>query len=228
MNKPLILLHGALGSGAVFEPLIEPCFDGFETHKINFSGHGGSKIPDAPFSIPRFADQLSTYILSKNLQPADIFGYSMGGYVALHLASIKPELIKRIFTLGTKFDWNEETANKEASQLEPEQLEEKLPAFAKQLKELHAPADWKHVARKTMDMMRSLAANHMTAEDFSKVNCEVLLAVGDRDKMVSHLETKQTVNLLPNATFRILENTPHPLERADRKILSQVIAQFFS
>ena len=44
---------------------------------------------------------------------ADIFGYSMGGYVALHAARRHPERIGSIMTLGTKFAWDTPTAEKE-------------------------------------------------------------------------------------------------------------------
>ena len=55
----------------------------------------------------------------------------MGGYVALQLANKHPKYVQKIITLGTKFAWDKETAAKEVKMLNPEKIEEKIPAFAK-------------------------------------------------------------------------------------------------
>ena len=47
-------------------------------------------------------------------------GHSMGGYVALKLALKRPELVDRIITLGTKFNWTPEVAAKEVKMLNPD------------------------------------------------------------------------------------------------------------
>ena len=71
------------------------------------------------------------------IQTIDIFGYSMGGYVALWLARFYPDRVGKIFTLGTKLKWNDEEAEKEIKMLNPEKVELKVPAFAQQLAERH-------------------------------------------------------------------------------------------
>jgi hypothetical protein len=57
----------------------------------------------------------------------------MGGYVALYLASANENLLDKIANLGTKFDWNPETALKESKMLNVEQIEIKVPKFAEVL-----------------------------------------------------------------------------------------------
>lgn len=227
--KNLLLLHGALGSKEQLNEFEKKLSNDFKIYKMNFSGHGGEKIFDAPFSIKLFSDELVEFINENNLQGIDIFGYSMGGYVALYTALNNPSLINKIFTTATKFDWNEETSKKEARMLNPEKIEEKIPAFAEQLKQRHSPEDWKTVINKTAEMMINLGKNpELKESDFEKIQNEVLISVGDRDNMVTVEETKSASEKIPNAKFLFLENTQHPIEKISVDLLAGEIRKFFN
>ena len=118
--KHILLLHGALGSLEQFDKLQTQLSANFIVHTLNFSGHGGQPIPKKGFSIELFANDVLNYLDEKKIPSINIFGYSMGGYVALHLAVHHPERIKSIFTLATKFEWSEESTAREVKMLNAE------------------------------------------------------------------------------------------------------------
>ncbi len=102
--KHIILLHGAIGTACQLQPLSAALSKyNFKTHTLNFSGHGKASF-QTDFGIEQFAAELEVFIETNNLIQPAVFGYSMGGYVALHLAYTKPGLLGTIITLGTKFD----------------------------------------------------------------------------------------------------------------------------
>lgn len=229
MNKknPLILLHGALGSKDQFSALTKELNTQFQIHTLNFEGHGGLPAK-RDYSMDHFAENLLELIAEKHLSKANIFGYSMGGYVALKLAISHPDKVNRIMTMGTKFAWTPESARQEAGRLNPTIIEEKLPQFAKQLENRHAPLDWHQVLSKTVKMMVNLGNGEaLKPEDFSKVRCPVLLTVGGNDQMVSREETTDAAKAIPNAEFHLFEKFSHPLERIDVQILARKIKEFF-
>ncbi|TSA49473.1 MAG: alpha/beta fold hydrolase [Sphingobacteriales bacterium] len=137
MKPPLILLHGAIGATSQFNSFTDLLSQSFTIYTFDFEGHGQRPFNNRPFRIEHFAENLSEFIEEYQLQPADIFGYSMGGYVALYLAATRPEYIHHIYTLATKFDWDTETATKESAHLNPEKLKEKVPQFAHALELRH-------------------------------------------------------------------------------------------
>src|SRR6476469_8718981 len=94
----------------VLESLADKLSSEFKTHLINFSGHGGKPMTEAKFSIALFADDVLDYMEKNRIERADIFGYSMGGYVAAYIAKYHPAKVNRIITLATKFYWDEATA----------------------------------------------------------------------------------------------------------------------
>lgn len=222
----LLLLHGALGAAATLQPLQDLLQSSYTVHTLNFSGHGGEPLPEA-FRIELFADDVLQYLDQHNLQQVDVFGYSMGGYVALYLALYHPTRIGRIFTLATKFAWSPETAAKEARMLQPEKIEEKVPQFAATLAARHAPQDWKAVMHKTADMMQHLGEQPLlTADNLPQISIPVQVSVGDRDNMVSVEETAWAYRHLPNARLLVLPDTRHPLELVDSQRLLHELRQF--
>jgi len=152
----------------------------------------------------------------------------MGGYVAMYLAKHHPELVNGIATLATKFEWNEGIAAKEIKMLQPEIMEQKIPAFAEILKQRHAPQDWKPVLNKTAEMLLQMGKNNpLKLEDYRSIKQSCLLMLGDKDKMVGIEETEAVAKALPGAEYIFLSDTPHPIEQVNTIILAEVLTTFF-
>jgi pimeloyl-ACP methyl ester carboxylesterase len=223
--EPLLLLHGALGSSAQLAPLHQLLNEHFDVHALDFPGHGGSPLPK-DFTVPSFAHYVQQYCADKNLQQVSIFGYSMGGYVALYQALQAPQLVRRIVTLATKFHWDEATAAREVKMLQPDLIEQKVPQFARALQERHAPTDWKDVLHHTAGLLTALGQQPLlTPENYQQLSLPCLLMLGDRDKMVSLEETVAVYQQLPQGQLAVLPNTLHPLDAVQPERLSWMIRQ---
>lgn len=174
-----------------------------------------------------FVQDALRFLEEHHIQSTHIFGYSMGGYVALNLALHHPQRVKSIYTLATKFDWSAEAAAKETKLLNPEKTAEKVPAFAAALAQRHHPEDWKQVMRKTADMLLHLGNQPtLTAGNLPQLQLPVQVAVGDQDTMVSVEETLWAYRLLPDARLQVLPGTRHPLEHVAVSRLTEEIRQF--
>ncbi|MFN8322105.1 MAG: alpha/beta fold hydrolase [Chitinophagales bacterium] len=225
--KDLLLLHGALGSKDQFIDLEIALAGTYKVHTLNFSGHGKRPSHHHGFTIQNFAHEVLDWMNEHYLQTIDIFGYSMGGYVALWLARFYPERVGKIFTLGTKLKWNEEEAEKEVKLLNAEKIVEKVPAFAQSLAERHGEHEWKSVMSKTALMMKDLAHTHLSDQDFIKIEHSVLLGLGEKDNMVSVAETEYVQHLLKNSAFKIFAEVTHPIEKVPIELLQKELEQFF-
>lgn len=223
--KTILLLHGALGAAKQLDPLSALLKNDFQVHCMEFEGHGQTPS-EKPFSIEGFVDNLKDYLDEKNLRNIIVFGYSMGGYVALKLAARNPEYFEKIITLGTKFHWTTEAVEKEVQYLNPDKIELKLPAYAAMLDALHVDGSWKTVMQKTADMMLRLGSGEATADEmFEQIQVPCCLCLGEKDQMVSSAETSKIVELIPNAEFELLEDTVHPIDRVDMLKLANLICQ---
>lgn len=226
--KPLILLHGAIGAADQLAPLTASLQTfGYSIHTFSFEGHG--KVPfGTAFGIPAFAAQLDAFIRSEGLEQPDVFGYSMGGYVALYLAAQQPGTLGRIATLATKYAWTSEGAQQEVKMLDAATLRQKVPAFASALETRHG-ADWELLLQRTASMMLELGGAPLLGEELlKKITQQVMVGVGDKDNMVSLEETRELYKALPDARMYMLPGTGHPIEKADPALLAQVLHHFYS
>lgn len=227
MKSKLLLLHGALGSKKQFAGIKELLADKFDVYDMNFEGHGGLDS-DNDFSIQLFTENTKHFIENNGLEKVNIFGYSMGGYVALNTALLYPNLINKIITLGTKFDWNPTSSANEVKMLNPSKIKEKIPHFAEKLKQEHAPANWETVMKKTAGMMLNLGnKSALKEDDFKKIQHDVTIGIGSKDRMVSYEESENTSSLLANGKLVLLESVPHPIDRIDSTILLGYIFSYF-
>ncbi|WP_299889688.1 alpha/beta fold hydrolase [uncultured Lacinutrix sp.] len=222
----LLLLHGALGSKVQLESIKSLLSNNYNVYSIDFEGHG-SEASNNKFSIALFTKNVLDTLSKLNIIKINIFGYSMGGYVALNFALQNPEMVDNIVTLGTKFNWSKDSAEREVKMLNPNVIEEKVPKFANRLNELHRANNWKHVVNKTADMMIQLADKEkLNNDDFKQIKHSVLIGIGTLDAMVTIEESEKIATILDNGNLKIIENFQHPIEKIDPKQLSNIILDF--
>jgi pimeloyl-ACP methyl ester carboxylesterase len=224
----ILLLHGALGSRQQLDSLAKALGKYYTVHQLNFSGHGDAAMPHQ-FSITIFANDVLTYLASNKIEKTHIFGYSMGGYVALYIALHYPEKVSGVFTLATKFAWTPAFAANEVKQLQPGKITEKVPAFAQHLEQIHQPNQWKEVVEKTAVMMQDLGNNPaLNMQELTKIKCAVQVAVGDKDAMVTLEETVEVFKHLPDVRLQVMPNTKHPIEKVNANYLAEDVYRFFA
>lgn len=224
--KHVLLLHGAIGAKDQLQPLSNVLSENYKVHLFNFSGHGGKEMKQE-FSIRAFADEVLEWLTENQIDRISIFGYSMGGYVAMYLAANFPDVVEKIMTLGTKYQWDEDIAAKEVKMLNADVIELKVPKFAAELHQRHDPGNWKEVLTKTADMLLAMGKQPpLQAEDFAKIKAPVLLLLGDRDKMVTLAETVVVYQQISVAQLGVLPDTSHPIEAVDVESLQLFITKF--
>ena len=223
----LLMLHGALGAAAQLHPLDGRLPGDLPILIPDLAGHGAAPLDGGAFSIGRFADQAAAAIAGGSTAPAWIFGYSMGGYVALHLAASRPELVAGVVTLGTRVAWSSDVAERECAQLDPAMIQAKVPRFAQVLAERHTALGWRRLLGHTAELLRELGQRPLvTFASLGTITCPVRLMLGDRDTSVSLEETRDAVRQLPLGEMEVLPATPHPLERVAPDRLAWTLRQF--
>lgn len=227
MKPTLLLLHGALGASQQFDAVMAELQQQYTLHHFNFYGHGRTPNPFSGISITAFTKQLLDYIHANKLAPATVFGYSMGGYVALAAALQQPNAFRKVLTLATKFNWTPESAAREAKMLDVKVLQEKVPAYAEQLKTLHGADKWEALLTDTAALMQDLGNNPpLTIEALKNITIPVRVMVGELDAMVSKEETNAVFKSLPRGAMAILPGVKHPLEKVDPALLVREISSF--
>jgi pimeloyl-ACP methyl ester carboxylesterase len=95
-GRPLILLHGGLGSGEMFGPTRPTLAEHHQVIAVDLQGHGRTADIDRPIDIRLMADDIAALIDHLGLDKPDVVGYSLGGGVAFFTAVNYPEKVGRL------------------------------------------------------------------------------------------------------------------------------------
>ena len=229
VTHDLVLLHGALGASSQLDALADALRPRFRIHQLDFEGHASAPSRGRPFRIPFFAENVVELLDGAGIGSARFLGYSMGGYVAVHLAMERPERVEAVATLGTKFRWDEQTSAREAARLDPHAIRARVPRFADALAARHERAGgWESVLAHTAEFLRDLGARPLLSDaTLARVRQPVRVIVGDRDNTVGVEESAAVARALAVGSLTVLPNTPHPVEQVDLAALVPVLLDFF-
>ena len=92
-GPPLLLVHGFAGGAANFADLAELLAPRHRVLVPDLPGHGGSAPLPAIPNLAAYAESLATLCHVEGVERLDVVGHSLGGVVALRLASRRPGLV---------------------------------------------------------------------------------------------------------------------------------------
>ena len=104
-GTPLLILHGFLGMSDNWKTLgTQYAALGFEVHLIDLRNHGRS-FHDTAFSYAVMVQDVLEYCAHYGLQTISVIGHSMGGKLAMLLATQQPDLVKQLIVadIGPKY-----------------------------------------------------------------------------------------------------------------------------
>ena len=95
-GPPLILLHGGLGSGDMYAPILPDLSRHHRVITADLQAHGRTADTDRPLRHELLADDVAGLIRYLGLPWADVMGYSFGAGAALRTAVQHPDLVRRL------------------------------------------------------------------------------------------------------------------------------------
>lgn len=104
-GQPLVIMHGFLGMSDNWKTLGTQFVDqGYQVHLLDLRNHGRSFHSD-DFSYELMVQDVYDYCKANNLTNIDIIGHSMGGKVAMLLATTYSDLVQKLIVadIGPKY-----------------------------------------------------------------------------------------------------------------------------
>jgi len=96
-GRPLVLIHGAFSAiGTSFGAVLPELAKTRQVIGFELQAHGHTADIDRPLTLEQMADDVAAAIRKLELKPADVWGYSMGASVALHVAVRHPDVVRKL------------------------------------------------------------------------------------------------------------------------------------
>jgi pimeloyl-ACP methyl ester carboxylesterase len=170
-GKPLVLLGGGFMTVEAMGQVLGPLSQSRQVIAAELQGHGHTAdIEGRPLSFMAMADDVAALIKSLGLKSADIFGYSLGGGVALQTAIRHPEVIQKLVLVSAAYQrqgWYPEVLAGMAS-MSGETVKIAPAAFV-------------------IKMRQVLGEEYDWTEDVAQMKTPILIIVGDADSVrLSH------------------------------------------
>jgi pimeloyl-ACP methyl ester carboxylesterase len=181
-GRPLILLHGGLGSSEMFGPTLPALAEQHQVIAVDLQGHGRTADIDRPIDIRLMADDIGALIDHLKLDRPDVVGYSLGGGVALFTAVKYPDKVRRLVA-ASAHAWR--------NAIPPEMLAQQAQvnaAAAEFLKDTPMYQLYRRVAPRPEDFPRlldkigeSMAQDYDYTEEVRSLQVPTLLVAADAD-----------------------------------------------
>ncbi len=183
-GQPLVLLHGGIGAGELFAPILPELSVRRRVIAVDLQGHGHTADVDRPFRPQQMADDVAALIRHLGLPHADVMGYSLGGDVALRPAIQHPAVVRRLVLVSV-------SCRRDGSF--PEVLatmDQMGPGLAEMLKpspvyELYAriaprPQDWPVLIAKTSELVKQ---DYDWTAETAELSAPTMLVYADADSI---------------------------------------------
>jgi pimeloyl-ACP methyl ester carboxylesterase len=181
-GRPLVLLHGGLGAIEMFGPNLPALAKGRQVIAVDLQGHGRTADIERPFSLEAMADDIAALIKHVGLEKPDVMGYSLGGGVAMLLASRHPDAVGKLVLVSVTPRRNGFYPEMLAAQgqVTPAAAEAMKQTPMYQLYSSLAPRveDWPHLIGKIGDLMKK---DFDYTKDIRGIKSPVLVISGDAD-----------------------------------------------
>jgi len=127
----LVMLHGFLGTGAVFTPLVEELSKVANLLMVDLPGHGGTDFPPRVqrYHLSHQVADLDALLESLESHRIILYGYSMGGRLALHYAARHSHRLQALVLESTSSGMEGFSSLRERLQTDQERAREILQDF---------------------------------------------------------------------------------------------------
>jgi pimeloyl-ACP methyl ester carboxylesterase len=102
-GEPLVLLHGAYMTIDRMGEIVPYLAENRQVIAVELQGHGRTADIDRPLSYEQMADDVAALLRHLGIENADVFGYSMGGGVALQVAVRHPEVVRKLVVAAASY-----------------------------------------------------------------------------------------------------------------------------
>ncbi|SPM34840.1 Lysophospholipase, alpha-beta hydrolase superfamily [Mycobacterium rhizamassiliense] len=245
-GEPLLMLHGSgpgVSATANWQYNIEPLSRRFHVLAPDIVGFGATERPEhVVYSLRNWTDHVWAFLDAQNIERTTIVGNSLGGRIALQMATDHPERVRRMVLMGAPGVGMTPTEGLTALRayepsheamrnllrnyfaVDPSLITDELVAIRYEA----SIADGAYEAYRAMffDPRYKGSELGITVEEVRAINTPTLLVHGREDQVVPLAVSVTMLDLLPNADLHVFSRCGHwtQIERADE--FSALVADY--
>jgi pimeloyl-ACP methyl ester carboxylesterase len=224
-GEPLVLLHGGLCTNETWAAQAPVFAERFRVVAPERRGHGHTADVDGPLTYASMATDTVGFLDKVVGGPAHVVGWSDGGIVGLLVAIARPDLVRKLVTIGSNYD---------IAGVAPEVVEmfaSATPdsadmAMFRGLYEMHSPdgpEHWPVVFGKFVEMV--LGEPHIPVAELARISAPTLVIAGD-DDMVTLEHTVALYRAIPTTELAVVPGASHAVPMEKPELVNRIALDF--
>lgn len=245
-SKTLLLLHGFMSDSKSMKRIGENLSDAYNLLYVDLPGFGGSKSRGYDYDMGSVSFSISRILEELNLDAVHVLGYSMGGRVALSLASLYPDKVHSLILESASPGLVYEEEQKERLDIDANRAKKitgDYQQFLDDWEDMGLFKSQKHLSPKTFSAQRQMreAQNPKEVADsllkygtgvqpsywscLKDLKMPVLLIVGADDRKFVDINKKMAESI-ENVKFEIVEGAGHNIHLESAEKFDTIVEEF--
>jgi 3-oxoadipate enol-lactonase len=238
-TNTIIFIHGFPLNSKMWR-FQENHFSDFRMYAPDLPG-SAKTIPNQLFTLDMMAEYVINSYDSK-IQSHTIVGLSMGGYIALRIAKLKPEFCNALVLVDTRASSDSEQAKLNRTntikELKKNGVESFLTSFLPNVLSKHSlnsnpelvefleEIGLEQTKEGLISQLLAMQGRSDSTSDLSSLSIPTLCICGEEDKLTTVEEMKSLSEKIPNSSFKTISKSAHysPLENPEE--FNQILSEF--
>lgn len=236
-GEPLILIHGLGGDISMWYNDLPRFSKKYKTIALDCRGHGQSDKP-LQYSLEDHVQDIIAIMDTFKLETVNLYGVSMGSYIAQGVAIAQPHRIKKLILGVTKTNGltssTQRLMTEHADALKLLSEQEQMKFLLKYIvHNMSIFLEHPDVLNSSLTPEETIAANK-ALENFDyrtelpKISAEALVISGKYDGLNPPAEGQLCASLIPNATFVEMQHSGHVPMLEEQALFSRIIDEFLA
>lgn len=207
-GMPLLLMSGFGRTASDWRPFTPELSKYFRVIALDIPGHGRSDYMDTTdvYLHKKAAEYIIGLLDSLHIDSVNVLGASSGGFITLYIATLRPQLTKRIIVIGGQVYYSKTTRDVITSFGGPEtnpMLE------LKGLIETHGKEKGTLLARQFWNFRKLYGDPSFTPDVLSTIQARALIIHGDKDPIAPVSNAWEMYQNIPKANLWVVPNAGH-------------------
>jgi len=237
-GETIVFLHPAFADHRCFNKQLEALGKKYLVITLDMLGHGLSQPSKTNDKIDKTAEQVKQFLAIEGISQAHLVGVSMGSLIAQFVAIQYPEMVLSLTVLG---GYDISADNKEVNKAQRKEglkwifkILFSMESFQKYLASITVSNSDSQVemyemvkcfTRKSFMYMAGMK-NVIKRRENPKMECPLLILVGDNDLELAQRMAKKFHESIPSSQFYTIPNAGHCANMDNAKVFNELLGGF--
>jgi len=237
-GEPLLLLHGALVSRAMWQPQLGALSAYYQVITCDLPAHGDSSDVPGDYTIAKLSDAVADLLDALNIQRTHVCGHSLGGMVAQQLAVTHGARIGKLILAETAFGTQHTFWECLQTLLGRPFLRVTPPRMLVKLSVQRYGTNHSYVAqfirqemsqydRATTVRVMNTAFSFAGSTQLQRIAAPTLVLIAEHNTQ-THAQGYYMARRIPNAQMKIIPDAHHLLNLDNPEAFNRVVIRFLS